>query len=49
MLTKLIAAQSDQATKNEISNTSRAKTRNRVVWRVIKTSVADLVVVHGRT
>ena len=49
MVTKLITAQSDQATKNKISNTSGAKTRNRLVWRVIKNSAADLVVVQGRT
>ena len=49
MLTKLITAQSDQATKNKISNTSKAKTRNRVVRRAIIISAAYLVVVYGRT
>ena len=49
MLTKLITAQSDQATKNKISKTSKTETRNRVVRRVINISFDFLVVVHGRT
>jgi len=49
LLTKLITAQSDQATKNKISKTSKAETKNRVVRRVINTSFGYLVVVHSRT
>ena len=49
MLTKSITAQSDQATNNKISNSSRVKTRHRVVRRVIMILAAYLVVVYGRT
>ena len=49
MLTRLIPAQNDLATQNKLSNTLRAKTRNGVVRRVIKTSAAYLAVVYGRT
>ena len=49
MLTKLITAQSDAATKSKISKTSKAETRNRVVRRVINTSAAYSVAVYCRT
>ena len=40
MLPKIITAQSDQATENKISKTSKEKIRKRLVWRVINTSAA---------
>ena len=49
MLTKLITAQSDQATKNKISKTSKAETKNRVVRRGINTSAAYSLAVYYRT